>query len=90
MSNEQRVVRDSIVVRDTLIYKVSGDTIRIERIKWRDRIVKDTFVISDTVCITTRREIEKEKKVIDWWGSLMFCGLIAFFVWWIKERLKRN
>lgn len=87
---EVSVMRDSIVVRDTLIYKVSGDTIRIERIKWRDRIVKDTFVISDTVRVETIQEIEKEKKVIDWWGNLMFCGLIAFFVWWIKQRLKRD
>jgi hypothetical protein len=78
------------VVRDTLIYKVSGDTIRIEQIKWRDRFVRDTVRISDTVRVSEIKEIEKEKKVIDWWGCLMFCGLIAFFVWGIKQRLKRN
>lgn len=83
-------MRDSIVVRDTLIYKVSGDTIRIERIKWRDRFVRDTVIVSDTVRVSEIKEIEKEKKVIDWWGSILFCGLIAFFVWWIKQRLKRN
>lgn len=87
---EVSVLRDSIVVRDTVVYTVSGDTIRIEQVKWRERFVIDTVRISDTVRVENIREIEKEKKVIDWWGSLMFCGLIAFFVWWIKERLKRD
>ena len=87
---EVSILRDSIVVRDTLIYKVSGDTIRVEQVKWRERFVRDTVRISDTVRVSEIKEIEKEKKVIDWWGSLMFCGLIAFFVWWIKERLTRR
>jgi hypothetical protein len=87
---EVSVLRDSIVVRDTLIYKVSGDTIRIEQIKWRDRFVRDTVRISDTVRVSEIKEIKKEKKVIDWWGCLSFCGLVAFFVWAFKQRLKRN
>lgn len=87
---EVSVMRDSIVVRDTLIYKESGDTIRIEQVKWRERWLRDTVRISDTVRVSEIKEIEKEKKVIDWWGSLMFCGLIAFFVWGFKQRLKRD
>ena len=78
------------MVRDTLIYKVSGDTIRIEHVKWRERFVRDTVRISDTVRVENIKEIEKEKKVIDWWGSLLFCGLVTFFVWAFKQRLKRD
>ena len=81
-------MRDSIVVRDTIIYKVSGDTIRIEQVKWRERLVRDTVRISDTVRVENIREIEKEKKVIDWWGCFAFCGLIAFFVWGLIRRFK--
>lgn len=78
------------MVRDTIIYKVSGDTVIIEQVKWRERFVRDTVRISDTVRVENIREIEKEKKVIDWWGCLLFCGLIAFFVWGFKQRLKRD
>lgn len=78
------------MVRDTIIYKVSGDTVIIEQVKWRERFVRDTVRISDTVRVENIREIEKEKKVIDWWGCLAFCGLITFFCWGIKQRLKRN
>lgn len=76
------------MVRDTLIYKVEGDTIRIERIKWRDRWFIDTLRINDTVKITSKRIDVKEKKVIDWWGCLAFCGLITFFVWGLIRRFK--
>lgn len=78
------------MVRDTIRYKVSGDTVIIEQVKWRERFVRDTVRISDTVRVENIREIEKEKKVIDWWGCLAFCGLVTFFVWGFKQRLKRD
>lgn len=82
--------RDSIIVRDSVFYYAKADTIFIRETLWRERLRYDTIVVADTIRMSEVKEKIIEKKVIDWWGSLIFCGLIAFFVWAFKQRLKRD
>lgn len=83
-------LRDSIVVRDSVFFYAKADSIFIREVMWRERLRYDTVLVTDTIRKSEVKEKIVEKKVIDWWGSLMFCGLIAFFVWGFKERLKRD
>ena len=73
-----------------MFYYAKADTIFIREVMWRERLIYDTILVADTIRMSEVKEKIIEKKVIDWWGCLLFCGLIAFFVWWIKQRLKRD
>lgn len=83
-------LRDSIVVRDSVFFYAKADTIFIREVMWRERLIYDTILVADTIRMSEVKEKIIEKKVIDWWECILFCGLITFFVWWIKERLKRD
>ena len=57
----EKIVYDSIIVRDTVRYFQRGDTILIEKIISQDRKVYDTIKICDTVQITDTINITKTK-----------------------------
>lgn len=84
--------KDSIVIKDSIVTFIKGDTITIDRwhTEYRDRNVTDTLVrnieIHDTIFQTRDRDIMKEveKEVIQevnklyWWQStLMWIGGIG-------------
>lgn len=83
-------LRDSIVVRDSVFFYAKADTIFIREVMWRERLRYDTILVADTIRMSEMQEKIIEKKVIDGWGCLAFCGLVAFFVWAFKQRLKRD
>lgn len=82
--------RDSIVVRDSVFFYAKADTIFIRETLWRERLRYDTILVADTIRMSEMQEKIIEKKVIDWWGCLAFCGLVTFFVWGFKQRLKKS
>lgn len=79
------IVRDTLLMRDSIYHYVQGDTVRIER--WHHianvskMIVTDT--VRDTVPVVTEVKVTELREVnrVRWWQSaLMWCGGIALLV----------
>ena len=96
----QKERRDSIYLKDSIYVKewISGDTVRIETTRWRDRwrerIVKDTAYVSvrDTVKVTTTREVAKPlsswQQFQIWAGRLALIAIaLALGIFALKKRL---
>lgn len=79
------IVRDTLLMRDSIYHYVQGDTCIIERwhhaIKVNKMIVTDT--VRDTVPVVTEVKVTELREVnrVRWWQSaLMWCGGIALAV----------
>ena len=96
----QKERRDSIYLKDSIYVKewISGDTVRIETLRWRDRwrerIVKDTAYVSmrDTIKVTTTREVAKPlsswQQFQIWAGRLALIAIaLALGIFALKKRL---
>lgn len=87
------IVRDTLMMRDSVYHYVQGDTVIIE--KWHQAISINKVVVADTVRdtiprIVTVKETEiKEVNRLHWWQqSLMWTGGIGIvlFVFWAMVR----
>lgn len=87
------VKRDSIHQKDSIMVKVAGDTVTVERLsvmyrdRWREKIVRDTVIRTDSVCVpypVERRLSIWEKFKQDTAGSIVLMVLavviVGFFV----------
>ena len=90
-------VRDSIVRYDSVFVKDKGDTLILERYKYlyKNRIVKDSIFINDTIRDPYPVEVVKQVKapLTSWQNFQIWCGRIAlftlllaciYFVWKLK------
>jgi hypothetical protein len=90
-------VRDSIIRYDSVFVKDRGDTLVLERYKYlyKNRIVKDSIFINDTIRVPYPVEVVKQVKapLSDWQNFQIWCGRLAliallfvciFFVWKLK------
>jgi len=90
-------VRDSIIRYDSVFVKDKGDTLILERYKYlyKNRIVKDSIFINDTILVPYPVEVIKQVKVplSNWQHFQIWCGRLAlitllfvciFFVWKLK------
>lgn len=82
------IVRDTLVMRDSVYHYVQGDTVRIER--WHHVVDVSKMIVTDTIRdtvprVVTQRVTElREVNVMYWWqtalmwlgGVLLGCGLI--------------
>ena len=87
------IVRDTLMMRDSVYHYVQGDTVIIE--KWHQAISINKVVVADTVRdtiprIVTVKETEiKEVNRLHWWQqSLMWTGGIGIvlFMFWAMVR----
>ena len=90
-------VRDSIIRYDSVFVKDKGDTLILERYKYlyKNRIVKDSIFINDTIRIPYPVEVMKQVKapLTSWQSFQIWCGRFAlftlllaciYFVWKLK------
>jgi len=90
-------VRDSIIRYDSVFVKDRGDTLVLERYKYlyKNRIVKDSIFINDTIRIPYPVQVIKEVKtsLSGWQNFQIWCGRFAlfalllaciYFVWKLK------
>lgn len=90
-------VRDSIFCYDSVFVKDKGDTLILEKFRYlyKNRIVKDSVFINDTIRVPYQVEVIKEVKapLTGWQSFQIWCGRIAlftlllaciYFVWRLK------
>ena len=91
------LVRDSIIRYDSVYVKDKGDTLILERYKYlyKNRIVKDSIFINDTIPIPYPVEVVKqvEAPLTSFQSFQIWCGRLAlfallltciYFVWKLK------
>lgn len=89
------IVRDTLMMRDSIYHYVQGDTVIIE--KWHHTINVNKMIVADTIRDTipkvvtvTRTEIKQVEKPLHWWQkALMFiglAGLAAGIGWLLRQR----
>ena len=90
-------VRDSIYRYDSVFVKDKGDTLIMERYRYlyKNKIVKDSIFISDTIRVPYPVEVIKQVKapLSSWQNFQIWCGSLAlfallfvciYFVWKLK------
>ena len=90
-------VRDSIFRYDSVFVKDKGDTLILEKFRYlyKNRIVKDSVFINDTIRVPYPREVVKQVKapLTSWQSFQIWCGRFAlfalliaciYFVWKLK------
>ena len=90
-------VRDSIVRYDSVFFKDKGDTLILEKYRYlyKNRIVKDSIFINDTIRVPYPVEVVKQVKapLTSWQSFQIWCGRFAlfalllaciYFVWKLK------
>lgn len=89
------IVRDTLIMRDSVWHYVQGDTVRIERWHHVANVSKmiRTDTIRDTVprVVTVTRTEVREVNRLHWWQrALMWAGgvLLAAFAGWAVWRIK--
>ena len=92
---------DTTLIRDSVIIRTQGDTTIVEKIRWRDRIIKVYKTKTDTVIQrdSIRVPYPVEKSLSKWeqakmdFGGIAIGGTIAlvvFIVIWIVKRIRHK
>ena len=92
---------DTMFVRDSVIIRTQGDTTIVEKIRWRDRIIKVYKIKTDSVIQrdSIRVPYPVEKSLSKWeqakmdFGGIAIGGtiaLVAFIVIWIVKRIRHK
>ena len=86
---------ENVFLRDSIFVKEKGDTLILEKYRYlyRDRILRDSVIVKDTIRVPYPVEMVKEvKKPLSSWQSWqVWCGRIAvaifliFFLWRLKK-----
>lgn len=85
---KDRIQRDSIHLYDSVLVKMKGDTVWLEKYKYlyRDKLVRDSTIKTDSIQIPYPVEVEKEVNRLTsfqsfqiWCGRIMLLLIIAYF-----------
>jgi hypothetical protein len=91
---QDKWMRDSIYLQDSILIKEKGDTVWIEKYKYlyRDKIIRDSVLIVDSVQIPYPVEVEKRVNYISgwqnfqiWFGRILLILIIVFILYKIKK-----
>lgn len=96
---KDRLQRDSIYFRDSIIMREKGDTVIIDRWRYiyKDRLITDTLIVSDTVRVPYPVEKEltrwqKTKMDVGGWAMGVLSGItllgIGYVIVWLIRRRK--
>jgi len=94
---QDKIVRDSLHLYDSVFVKLKGDTVWLEKYKYlyRDRLVRDSIFKTDSVQVPYPVEVEKEVNRLStfqsfqlWCGRILILLLIGWFgVKWLKKNV---
>lgn len=86
---------DSVMLHDSVVIRSAGDTVLMEKWRWRDRvsIVRDTVSVTKTDSIQVPYPVEKqltrwERTKVDWggWAMLALMVVMATLAWLWKRK----
>lgn len=86
---------DSVMLHDSVVIRSAGDTVLMEKWRWRDRvsIVRDTVSVTKTDSIQVPYPVEKpltrwERTKVDWggWAMLALIVVMATLAWLWKRK----
>jgi len=88
---QDKTIRDSLRVYDSVFVKLKGDTIWLEKYKYlyRDRLVRDSVFRTDSIQIPYPVEVEKEiNRLTSFQSFQLWCGriLILLLIGWLGFR----
>lgn len=96
---KDRLQRDSIYFRDSIFMREKGDTVFLDRWRYiyKDRLITDTLIVSDTI----RVPYPVEKELTQWqqtkmdvggWAMGALSGILVLGIgyagWWLIKRRK--
>ncbi len=86
---------DSVMMRDSVVARSEGDTLLIEKWRWRDRVsvVRDTVVVMKNDSVGVPYPVERpltrwEKVKMDFGGTAL--GVVGVVLIWFIIRLTRK
>lgn len=82
-------LRDSIYLKDSVLVRIAGDTVFLEKYKYlyRDRFIRDSVLITDSVAVPYPITITKEVNKLHTWQLVLmvlggFCvGIILYKIY---------
>ena len=80
---QDKIVRDSLHLYDSVFVKLKGDTVWLEKYKYlyRDRLVRDSIFRTDSVQVPFPVEVEKEvNRLTSFQSFQLWCGRILIFI----------
>lgn len=90
---QERLVRDSIYLQDSIFVSMKGDTVWYEKYKYlyRDKLVRDSIFICDSIQVPYPViEIKEVNRLMKWQVVLMCLGCVTIgFVGWKVWRIGR-
>ncbi len=92
---KDRLWRDSVYLHDSVLIKIKGDTVWLEKYKYlyRDKILRDSVFVSDTIQVPYPVEVEKEVNRLSSFQSFqVWCGriLLLILAGWVGVRWLRK
>ncbi|MBD8388204.1 hypothetical protein [Dysgonomonas sp. BGC7] len=92
-----RIRTDSVYLHDSVIVKMKNDTVFFEKYRYlyKDRLVRDSVLVSDSIRIPYPVEVEKEVNRLSsfqsfqlWCGRILLLLFIAWAgIWWLRRKL---
>ncbi len=92
-----RIKTDSVYLHDSVMVKMKNDTVFFEKYRYlyKDRLVRDSVLVSDSIRIPYPVEVEKEVNRLSsfqsfqlWCGRILLLLLIAWAgIWWLRRKL---
>jgi len=84
---KDRLWRDSVYVSDSVLVKLKGDTVWLEKYRYlyRDRLVRDSVFRTDSIQVPYPVEVEKEvNRLTSFQSFQVWCGrlLLLLLVGW--------
>lgn len=89
-----KLVKDSVYINNTDTIKIEqkGDTVFLTNIKWRiqyrDKIQRDTFLLTDSIKVyVDKKEIVEKNKwgILDWIGLTSLMALLIFILYKLRR-----
>jgi len=92
---KDRIQRDSVHLYDSVLVKMKGDTVWLEKYKYlyRDKLVRDSVFVTDSVQVPYPVEVEKEVNRLTsfqsfqiWCGRILLLLILIFFgLKWLRR-----
>lgn len=90
---QDRVVRDSTYLRDSVFLKIKGDTVYLEKYKtlYKNTYLRDSIFVQDTICVPYPVDKIIEVNQLHWYQKLLaWIGLggVVICLFWLIKRIK--